>query len=402
MTHWLYDQGSPSRSTTVSYSLTFPLEVAWTSEVSLGVAGSALAYERMLYVTAWGRVYAMDLRNGQHIWEFLPEQSLLDESMTRFLWTPVIWQDCLYIAHAAGLHCVNRHTGELLWKQQALWIRNNSVCVYAEHLFLGTMPGASRVNADLRDNTYACVSLDGELQWFVDTPESLRIGRTVIEDNMLICNGVSGSLYGVDVRDGQVLWCTDTTSLTVQANLDVHVSRSVSVLCIVDHMVITKLSTPSIYAGFDLISGAFKWGYQFETLTRLIGCDHKQIYFDTASQIFSALTLDRGELVWQVDQRHYGFEPSFADPGDKGLVVGDACMVGFPEGGHLAAFHTATGQVLWHFSDAGGSGGFRASPIFVDGKLIIGSIQDMVYCFEAPAPPQNTQAVNEPAHEPQE
>lgn len=53
-------------------------------------------------------------------------------------------------------------------------------------------------------------------------------------------------------------------------------------------------------------------------------------------------------------------------------------IAGFAEGQQLAAIHTDTGQVIWQFHDAGG---FIASPIVVDGKLLVGSLDKTLYCF---------------------
>lgn len=63
-----------------------------------------------------------------------------------------------------------------------------------------------------------------------------------------------------------------------------------------------------------------------------------------------------------------------------GLVVGDYYIVGYDQKRRkVVAFSKLDGQVRWEYK---GKGGFTSPPTFVDGKLIIGSDDQSVYCFE--------------------
>jgi len=116
----------------------------------------------------------------------------------------------------------------------------------------------------------------------------------------------------------------------------------------VNGMIITQLSTAAMYAAFDLASGAFLWGYVFDTSTSDLACDDATLYCTTGTVTY-ALALDTGQLRWRADHQQYGFADAFPDLGDDGLVVGNAYIAGFAEGQQLAAIHTATGQVIWQF-----------------------------------------------------
>jgi outer membrane protein assembly factor BamB len=63
----------------------------------------------------------------------------------------------------------------------------------------------------------------------------------------------------------------------------------------------------------------------------------------------------------------------------SGLVVDNYYIAGFNMSRKLVVINTTSSKIEWMFT---GTGGYSAPAIFADSKLVIGSDDGKIYCFE--------------------
>lgn len=370
MTEWLMLNRVSHRQPYVRYSLSLPLKLAWQTKITGGIVAQAVASGDCVYIASFSRLHKLDLQTGKILWEFKTEQAKRNEEDCHLIGTPAIWKKRIYLSDESFfVYCLNRDNGELIWQTSELWSDNESICIYQDRLFLKTTIHSTGAAG------YLCITPDGELIWAVRCTVPISMPSAVIND-LLLFGDKSGLVYGVQVHDGQIRWCTDIKALADSTALP-HKAYPQGYPMIVGSTAIIKVAARSL-VGLDVQTGAIKWQYVTEEAFYRKACDDKNLYYVTLRQQCICIDINTGQLQWITDNKEHKLG-DIGFPGALGLVVGGHYIAGFNESHKLVAFSTKDGRVEWEYT---GGGGFTPPPIFVDKKLIVGCDDGYVYCFE--------------------
>jgi outer membrane protein assembly factor BamB len=218
------------------------------------------------------------------------------------------------------------------------------------------------------------------LLWAVASEGRVFTECAALDGGNLIFGDGEGFAYGVGVEDGELTWKFDAKD-HVAAD-DWVGERKVSVHgapFVVEGRVVMRAGSGRDLICLDSESGELLWHYQAPAPVKNIACGGDFLYHTSHTGQIFAVSTRTGVLAWS--QRNDGH-----DLGDTaahgGLVVGGLYLCGFNSSHRLAAFSTEDGTVCWTFKKKG-KGGFAATPIFVERKLLVGADFGELYCFDS-------------------
>jgi outer membrane protein assembly factor BamB len=188
-------------------------ETVWTSEEIDGYPRSrATVTDDTIYFGTGsyknpeeGSVYAMDARDGELLWEFVPGREVLS--------SPTVVDGTVYVGCADGnLYALDRDTGKEEWRYEEPSDRvDSSPTAHEGSLYFGS-----------NDTTLYCLDIEsGELDWKFDKPDRMVASApTVANGTVYFGTGApttydtlyqveqktGGDFYAVDAETGEIEW----------------------------------------------------------------------------------------------------------------------------------------------------------------------------------------------------
>lgn len=343
---WTLFRGNRSSTGVSSATLPGKLDVAWEYELEKGgFESSPVIANEVVYLADWdGRVVALNLTNGEELW-----QIKVDDSFTA---SPAYDDGRLYVGGVYGMvFCFDAKTGEDLWKFETGAEINSGANFYEDVVLIGSQDHF----------LYALDAKTGAEKWKFEIADQIRCTPTIVGSRTFLA-GCDGKLHVVDVQKGDPLGevpIDSPTGATPAAVGDfVYFGTHAGDVFCVNWKTIEEVwrHTPESKAEFRNSAAATEEIVVVASRSRIV------------------LGLDRltGEPKWN----YAAADPIEGSP----VVVGSRVFLG-TMGGTVLALSLDKGEVVWEY-ELGGS--IVASPAVAEGRLIIADDDGKVYCFAAP------------------
>ncbi len=312
---------------------------------------TAIIQDGVIYIGGLdGPLYALELATGKVKWKYLTEAGIKA--------APAYRDGKIYVGDIDGrFHCVDASTGKGLWGYESQGEIDSGANFFDDKVLFGS-----------QDATLYCLeAATGKEVWKHQISDQIRCFPTIV-DNRCFVAGCDGELHVISLKDGESLGTVRIESPTG--------------------------CTPAVQGDM--------------------------LYFGTEGETFLAIDWKKQELVWSYrhPQRRFAYRSSAAVTKDV-IVVGNRgkMLLGLDPAtgnqlwvhntktgidsspvittptnypGGIAYFGTSRGQLLgvnvkdgsqvWEY-DAGG--GFEASPAIASERMVIGSVDGVLYCFGA-------------------
>jgi outer membrane protein assembly factor BamB len=165
------------------------------------IVGTPVLDGGQVIVTLSGKTETLlsyDLREGRRNWSFPagPVET-----------SPLVIGNNIYVATLAGvMHCVDKRTGEQLWKFET--------AAEEEREPVRSSPAADGTVVTFGTDAGMLFGVDqsnGVLRWKVETGASI-FATPVIISGVVVVGNLNGTVHGVDAQTGNVLWKVETGS----------------------------------------------------------------------------------------------------------------------------------------------------------------------------------------------
>ncbi len=350
--NWPLFRGTTLAQGITATSLPVQPEVLWKQTFEdESFESTAIIQDGVIYIGGLdGPLYAIDLATGKTKWKYATEAGIKA--------APAYRDGRIYVGDLDGrFHCVDAATGKGLWGYESQAEIDSGANFFDNNVLFGS-----------QDATLYCLdAVSGKEVWKHQISDQIRCFPTIV-DNRCFVAGCDGDLHIISLKDGESLGTVRIESPTG--------------------------CTPAVVGDM--------------------------LYFGTEGETFLAIDWKKQELVWTYrhSQRRFAYRSSAAVTKDV-IVVGNrgkmllgidpatgkelwifntktgvdsspviATSKDYPAG--IAYFGTSRGQLLgvtvkdgkqvWEY-DAGG--GFEASPAMASERMVIGSLDGVLYCFGA-------------------
>lgn len=286
---------------------------------------------------------AIDLKTGEEIWRNEKIRSEIGYTSATF------WNELLFVCGMEKLYVVNAENGTVKLTLPYGSV-SSSPCVYFDKIFFG-----------VRGRRYlAANALTGEILWTYDAGSIIHFTPAAM-NNEVYCASV-GSVFALDVETGILKWRRDFGDDSPIPMDSSAVFRN-SLLVAIRGLGLVNLSTES---------GEVNWQFatRYGPFSAPSVAEDDGVVYVAGRRLYS-VSLSTGEELWSSDE--------------LGLFTSSQIIVGehiYSGGGHdrfVYAFSRSTGEKVWEYP----TGDFVCStPAYANGRLVIGSHDGYVYCFE--------------------
>jgi outer membrane protein assembly factor BamB len=321
-----------------------PLRLVWKFKREGYVwAGPTIGQNHVFF--GGDRLHALNLTSGELLWRS-------DETNAFGASSPTLWEDLLFVCADESLYALDAQTGAIRFEIN-IGNRDSSPCVYEAMVLWGARGG----------RFYAADAHTGAIKWMYEAQYSrysdpIRFTPSILADTIYF--GHYPTVYALDVHTGALKWYW-------REELD---DSPVDAAPIWEDALFVAIKNGGLFA-LDTTTGQVKWHYatQYGPFAAPCVADEGIVY--AASRRLHAVSCQDGREIWTSDQ--YGFDTSAP------IIVGEHIYIG---GGHyrfVYGFDRRTGQKVWEYPT--GDLVF-STPAYAHGRLVIGSHDGYVYCFE--------------------
>jgi outer membrane protein assembly factor BamB len=347
---WPLFRGDAKSSGVARSSLPGQLEVVWEKRIPKGAFESTAAIvadpgdpgKKVVYLGDLdGKLYALDLADGNVIWEFQVELG--------FGASPAVMEGKIYIGDLDGnFYCLDSQ-GNLLWKFQAEGEINSSANFHGENVLFGSQDAC----------LYALNRQTGALVWKYESQDQIRCSITVAEDRAFVA-GCDGFLHIVNLTDGTAVGKVEifspTSSTPAAVGNVIYFGNQTGTFLAVDS---GKIENKWIFEGPQ--SG--------NSINGAPAVNQQLVIFGSRDRVVYALDPQTGELKWEVTLR--------AKVDASPVIVGEHVFVPSTDG-RLYRIRLADGSVVWERQFAGG---FIGSPAVGFNHLVIATNRGTIFCL---------------------
>jgi outer membrane protein assembly factor BamB len=338
----------------------------WTA-----VKPSAAVWEDTLYVPSDdGTMYAFDRFDGSERWS----TKLINRSPGIHSSPQVTKSTVLVGTYAGDLHCLDRETGEKIWRYRIgnvigsspVYVpEDNAIYVSHETPKTDELPGGGYVTKNDPRN--------GKPVWVSEKLEHWPHSSVAVDasSQVVVVGANDGVVRGYDTGDGSTLWTRDFET-DFDGEADVKTTPAIDPE---SGVAVVGTWDDNVYA-LDLEDGEIRWS--FTTGGNVHGSaaldvENRRVYQGSrgAGDTFFAIDLDTGEEVWGADLGDISSSPALSD--DRARVV-----VGTSDG-RVVALEADTGEVVWEFE---ADGAVTASPTLVDDFVYVAARFGSLYALK--------------------
>lgn len=361
---WPVVRGDPQGTGVAAGSLPDKLETLWTYKTEdAGFEATAVVADGIVYVgDDNGTFHAVRLADGTAVWT-----KKFDDS--GFLAGAAIDLENgrLYVGDAVeSLRCLALADGEELWTAK----------LDAE-VHAGPTLHDGNVLVTCEAGTLTCFDAEkGEQRWQFGIEAPLRCTPTLVEGRALLA-GCDSKLHIIDVSDG-----AEVGSVAIDAPTGATAAiRGNMVYFGTEGGTFFAIEVNANQPDRSRVVWTYRDPQHGQSIRSSAAVTDKLIVYGSQGKSAYALDPATGQRKWQLSERsHVDSSPAIAG---RRVVVATT-------GGKLQVVDTM-GQEEWSF---GAGGGFAASPIVVDGKIILGNTDGTLYCFGDPKPKKELTSEN--------
>lgn len=336
----LFRGSSESRGVSAS-TLPAEPEILWQKKLAgESFKATAAIVDGVIYQGGFDALYAFKLADGTELWKF--------PSKTGFDAAAAVQDGRVYSGDLEGnFYCFDAKTGDVKWTFEASAEINSGANFYKDMVLVGAHDG----------NLYCLKADDGSLVWKYGINEPIQCFPTIVGNRGFVA-GCDGRLHIVNLDDGKGL-------ATVPFDAPTLCTAAVQ-----GDRVYVGTTGDSVYC-IDWKKAEVAWTYKSASLREprssaavtagvlVIGGRGKNVI---------GLNPKDGEELWTAAVQ--------GDVDSSPVIVGDVAYVGSTRG-RLYGIDIKTGDILWEFQ----GGDFGASPAVAGGKMVIGNMDGVLYCF---------------------
>jgi len=343
------------------------VQPVWTYKTGGAIWSSAAAADGALFFGSNdGNVYALESAGGKLLWQFKTGGAV---------WGPAsVDGDYVYALSDDGfLYKLARHDGKLVWrfdthggavKREGYDRLASSAVVVGDTLYLGSADGS----------LYALDPSDGHERWHFATMGMVR-STPAVAGGRVFFGSYDHSIYAVDAKSGALQWKRDTLMPVVSTPL------------VANDLVYIGSRNADFYA-LDAATGKIKWrAFDWVSWVESSATTRDGVVYVGCSDCWDLFAYDAtsGKELWRFNTGGESWPiPALTD---KVVYIGSVGYDGFGRLGGFYAVDRASGKGLWRFTfpPMGGEGGYGvgASPVVAGGKVFIGSLDGVLYAFDA-------------------
>jgi len=231
-------------------------ELKWKKSTEKIMSSPIVKNENIFYSSTKGNIYKVESESGKQIAKY--------ENDAPFFTTPSIFSDLLLIGDVHGkLLALDVNSCELKWSYKTSGGIYSDVSAIKGKIFFGS-----------DDKNFYCLDTGGNLIWKKNLDTKFLSSSTFYNDNV-ICTGVNGKVYSLNINTGNVLWEYETKG-TIAASPVLNKDK-----------IFVGSYDKSFYC-LDAKSGEVLWKYEFDERIRtsaviwknyiIIANDDKTIY----------------------------------------------------------------------------------------------------------------------------
>ena len=343
--------------------------VAWSFDADGPIISSAAVAGGLVFVgTNDLRIVALSSETGDLVWEY--PLHLQPNSH------PTIAHDMLYWGLRDGtLIALKYRTGELVWTYKTGAAIYGAPTVVDGVLYVGSSD----------NKMYSLDALTGDERWS-RTTENWVVGSGSVDKGILVFGGQDRELYMLDANNGtlrhQVNLSSGVDNSTIIVNDLTYVATRSGIAVAFDH---TQKDTSfqkaywrwwiqfwvwNIAPRPDLIPG-LKWTKNLGgVVVGDMATNGEKLFANTTKGKLFALNLDTGLSEWETDG---GLGLVYSAP-----IVSGQTVIQTYANGTIRGFDISTGEMKWEISV---QGIVISSPVLVDGKLFIPTIEGNLYAI---------------------
>jgi len=348
---WSSFRGDAQLTGVASGPLPEGMEVLWTFEAGEGIESTAAVVDGMVYVGGLdGVLYALDFATGEEVWRYQAGDEIKS--------SPSVRDGVVYVGDESGLfHAVGATDGKKIWT----FTTDAGIIASASFAGGGVIFGS-------QDNFLYCVKpQDGSLRWKVETDSFVYATAAIAQvkgREVALVAGCDGLLRAIDVKNG---------SQVSAVAIDAYVGAS------------PVVGNGRAYFGtfennvlaVDLAAGEVVWRYA--------NPERQFPFYSSAAYTPQRLVIGgRDKLVHGLDPAtgKVAWTWSAGSRVDSSPVIaGDVAWLGTGSG-DVVGLDINDGHKVWSYP-TGSS--ITASPAVSRGRLVIGTLDGMLYCFGAKA-----------------
>jgi outer membrane protein assembly factor BamB len=379
MTDWPMRDRTPNRHPFVEDALSLPLRLLWKRDVGSSVFSQAISVGGKVIVTSMRDWRCVDLDSGTELWSFAPREPRSKRSGPVLRGTPSANQQMAFMTDdIGGLFCLGMAEGELRWSRSNQGSQNEAVCSWQDQLllkFARPSKGERESSASSWSNGYSAVTAEGDELWAFEADDIVFTQQAAVSGGILVFGDASGTVYGVQATNGELIWKMQTSELGPFKSLR-NSAGAFGPVSTIENTAILGVGNKQYYGAFNVQTGKVRWVHHADALAMNMACDRETMYYVTHTGHLRGVSLDSGKTVLDQDISRHRLGTTFSM---SALVVGGHLVAGFGDSLRLAVLNTRSGELEWVY-EVGGI--LNASPIFVDRKIVIGCDDGYVYCFE--------------------
>ena len=355
---WATFRGGPLQQGLAGTTLPEQPTLAWRKPAPDGVTATAAIVKGRVYVgTLGGRVWCLDLADGEELWTFenpLPENSY----RPGFNAAPAVAFGLVVLGDEDGIvHAFDQTTGEEKWTHEAdgeIDAAAMPVTLAAGESFLVGSHGGSLVCLD---------AADGQPRWTYTVGDRISCSTAIAAGRTFIA-GCDGELHIVDIETGQRVGGLPLGSPTL-ASPSLRAGR----LFVATQAGAVQAIDLSPDGPEAIVGWAREFGGDIRSSTAVTDA---VVIVGSRDKRLRALSLADGSDVWTT--------PARSRIDSSPVVAGDRVYFGSNDR-TLYAADLATGEIVWEYKVARG---ISASPALAEGHLVIGveGPKGELLCFE--------------------
>jgi len=343
-----------------------------------GIYSSAIYYDFKIYFGSFsGKLYAVDVATGSEIWNNTTSNSIRA--------TPLIVGDTLYVGSKdSNFYAFNATTGEQLWESQIEGQIESSAKYYKGMVFFGTYGLFNLSSGSFDGKLYALNATTGTEVWNFTTGDQIW-SSPAISNESIFFGSLDGNVYCLWTSNGTKKWNYTTGTPAEQV-----------------------YSSPAVYNGKVFVGTRFQATQEGALLSLDENTGALNYIFDTDGFVYSSPAVHNGtvffgtaEEPWLGDGYVYALPVDDPDGngvveqheiiwravskddhegGSSPVVAGGMVLVGSNGANKLLCLNETTGEHIWNLSI---DSGIVASPLVIDGKVFIGSLNSVMYAIGA-------------------
>ena len=312
--NWENSGGSMYRDNCRKIEMNPPLVLAWATKISSAVNGVLVVSDNVVYTgTLDGRVYALDIRNGNAIGnlkflyaatsglsvhhqtaiialasgkESIVSYDVYDNKyyyikpMTGIETNPLIVDDYIYLADQHNMfYSLNFKDGTTLWSYETAKPVRSSPSVSGTSVYFGCDDGT----------IYSLNRFSGRANWTYKTGSAIY-AAPALDDQALYVGSTDSAFYAIQLKEGTLLWkykIGDTVP-----------GKFFSTAAVNENKVIVGATDGCVYA-FNKKDGTLVWKFQTQSaISTAPIITNKFVYVGSQDSYIYAIDLETGRSDW--------------------------------------------------------------------------------------------------------